>query len=180
LSTRDDFVRDGFAMLPLGLDVAGYEAMVQWRSAPASPRIVAELQAHPLVGELLRLFASAEAQEARLLPSSSEAMPPYFMWHRDAIPHRLIAAGGAELCFLVAVDDFTEDNGATEFQAGSHRPPYTGPVARALMPRGHAAAYLASHVLHRRSPGKPGALRRGVRLGWSGRWLGPSLLRKAL
>lgn len=164
-------IRDGVAIVPL------------WASAfdlSAGTELLARLADHSAVCELRALIDERRPAGAWATPSADHGVG----WHLDGGAPRGRIVGGdvvyasrprlgvgnfAELALIIAIDDFTVDNGATEFQIGSHRGESTG-VLTALMPSGHAVAFVGSHVLHRRPTSTNP--RRSILVRYRGQWAG--------
>ena len=99
--------------------------------------------------------------------------------HRDEIVHPLPTPHGqVVLNSMWALDDFTEDNGATVVHPGSHRwprdrvPTPQDPVTRAVMPAGSVIFY-GGDVLHGGGANRTDRPRLGVILEFVVAWLRP-------
>lgn len=93
-------------------------------------------------------------------------------WHRDRGIKTSIEPGGfTYLNILVALVDFTKENGATELMLGSHRPlspsnPYRSVTA--LMPAGSALVFFGSATFHKTGVNRTQSRRWALRLRYEG------------
>jgi ectoine hydroxylase-related dioxygenase (phytanoyl-CoA dioxygenase family) len=98
--------------------------------------------------------------------------------HRDELVwvHVPRPAPTLQLASMIALSEFTEENGATRLVPGSHRWPWErqpepGDFAPAAMPAGSAVVYLGS-LLHGAGANRaPGTWRRGLHLSYLVGWL---------
>ena len=94
-------------------------------------------------------------------------------WAWDFFPFP--AGHDVEVSSIWALDDFTEENGATHLVPGSHRWPDKVAIdpswtVRATMPRGSVVVYLGS-LFHGAGENRSAAVRRGINLDWCAGWL---------
>lgn len=158
MNYREQLLRDGVVVLPLDLKLRDVTDTRMLRRAVLDA---------PLVQPLRELLAP-DGRKTSATFDIPTAHP--LDWHFDQswqIVWPLAVGGRCQLTVIAARDDFTETNGATEFEIGSHLGERRG-VFRAVMPSGHAVAFFGTHVRHRRWPRDQQASRCAVGVVFSG------------
>ena len=148
--------------------------------AGKSPTFATEVMVHPLLMALCDIVLGPSCARYQLnLAHLLERLPGAAdqFWHQDEIVWNLVPEPKPELqlASVIALVDFTEDNGATRVFPGSHlwdagRYPTDDEVVIAEMPVGSAIVYLGStyHGGGAHSGSKP---RRGVHVSYTLGWL---------
>ena len=151
--------------------------------AGKSPTFARAVLCHPFILSVADAILGPSCAEyqlniAHLLDRGPGADPQ--MLHRDELVWVHVPRPHPELQFamIIALEDFTEENGSTRVVPGSHRwshdrQPETSEIATATMTAGSAVMYLGS-TLHGGGPNRSEALgRRGLHLSYMLGWLRP-------
>jgi ectoine hydroxylase-related dioxygenase (phytanoyl-CoA dioxygenase family) len=148
--------------------------------AGKSPTFATEVMIHPLLMALCDTILGPSCARYQLnlahllerLPGAAEQF-----WHQDEIVWNLVPEPKPELqlASVIALVDFTADNGATRVFPGSHhwepgRYPTNDEAVAAEMPAGSAIVYLGS-TFHGGGANSASAPRRGVHLSYTLGWL---------
>jgi ectoine hydroxylase-related dioxygenase (phytanoyl-CoA dioxygenase family) len=148
--------------------------------AGKSPTFATEVMVHPLLlavcdavlGPSCARYQLNLAHLLERLPGAGDQF-----WHRDEIVWNLVPEPKPELqlASVIALVDFTADNGATRIFPGSHRwdagrSPSDDDAVAAVMPAGSAVIYLGS-TFHGGGAHSGPAPRRGVHLSYTLGWL---------
>jgi len=148
--------------------------------AAKSPTFATDVMVHPLLmavcdsilGPSCARFQLNLAHLLERLPGAGDQF-----WHRDEIVWNLVPEPKPELqlASVIALVDFTADNGATRVFPGSHRwdpdrYPTNNEAVAAEMPAGSAVVYLGS-TFHGGGAHTGSAPRRGVHLSYTLGWL---------
>ncbi|MEO4027796.1 phytanoyl-CoA dioxygenase family protein [Chromobacterium vaccinii] len=138
-----------------------------------------ELAIHPLILQLMDIMLLRGCREYQLnLTQAIRIGPgePRQFLHSDALMFPVKVPGSETMInCMYALDDFTEDNGATNVAPGSHRwteerLPDESEVVPAAMPAGSVLIYLGS-VIHAGGANRTGQPRTGVVLSYCLGWL---------
>jgi len=148
--------------------------------AGKSPTFATEVMIHPLLMALCDTFLGPSCARYQLnLAHLLERLPGAAaqFWHRDEIVWNLVPEPKPELqlASVIALVDFTADNGATRVFPGSHRwepgrYPTNDEAVAAEMPAGSAIVYLGS-TFHGGGAHSGTQPRRGVHLSYTLGWL---------
>jgi hypothetical protein len=148
--------------------------------AGKSPTFATEVMIHPLLMALCDTFLGPSCARYQLnLAHLLERLPGAAaqFWHRDEIVWNLVPEPKPELqlASVIALVDFTADNGATRVFPGSHRweagrYPTNDEAVAAEMPAGSAIVYLGS-TFHGGGAHSGSQPRRGVHLSYTLGWL---------
>jgi hypothetical protein len=148
--------------------------------AGKSPTFATEVMIHPLLMALCETFLGPSCARYQLnLAHLLERLPGAAaqFWHRDEIVWNLVSEPKPELqlASVIALVDFTADNGATRVFPGSHRweagrYPTNDEAVAAEMPAGSAIVYLGS-TFHGGGAHSGSQPRRGVHLSYTLGWL---------
>jgi ectoine hydroxylase-related dioxygenase (phytanoyl-CoA dioxygenase family) len=148
--------------------------------AGKSPTFATEVMIHPLLMALCDTFLGPSCARYQLnLAHLLERLPGAAaqFWHRDEIVWNLVPEPKPELqlASVIALVDFTADNGATRVVPGSHRweagrYPTNDEAVAAEMPAGSAIVYLGS-TFHGGGAHSGSQPRRGVHLSYTLGWL---------
>jgi len=149
--------------------------------ASRSPTFVTSVLCHPMLlgicdAVLLPSCARYQLNLAHILDRGPGAEAQ--MLHRDELvwvhmpqPHPQL-----QIATMIALVDFSEENGATQIVPGSHcwsheRTAQSHEIARAVMPAGSAAIYLGSTIHGAGANGTASEWRRGMHLSYVLGWL---------
>jgi Phytanoyl-CoA dioxygenase (PhyH) len=148
--------------------------------AGKSPTFATEVMIHPLLMALCDAFLGPSCARYQLnLAHLLERLPgaDAQFWHQDEIVWNLVPEPKPELqvASVIALVDFTADNGATRVFPGSHRweagrYPTNDEAVAAEMPAGSAIVYLGS-TFHGGGAHSGTQPRRGVHLSYTLGWL---------
>ena len=148
--------------------------------AGKSPTFATEVMIHPLLMSLCDAILGPSCARYQLnLAHLLERLPGAEdqFWHQDELVWNLVPAPKPELqlASVIALVDFTADNGATRVFPGSHRweagrYPSNDEAVVAEMPAGSAIVYLGS-TFHGGGAHQGTAPRRGVHLSYTLGWL---------
>jgi hypothetical protein len=148
--------------------------------AGKSPTFATEVMIHPLLLSICDAILGPSCARYQLnLAHLLERLPgaPDQFWHQDELVWNLVPEPkpDLQLASVIALVDFTADNGATRVFPGSHlwessRYPTTEKPVVAEMPAGSAIVYLGS-TFHGGGAHTGTAPRRGVHLSYTLGWL---------